>query len=148
MSFNQSKIEEAPFTSSTAGNFEGSNGALRGAHRPKSGVSANEFTIVLKCLLVNLNDIYLHCKHCMHNDHRRESMKQTIAVRLAPDDVQRLRVIAEQFNHSVSYVTNIMITEGLNHYARVTAEKKIETGPNLLSILERKQTSTHSSNNS
>lgn len=75
-------------------------------------------------------------------------MKQTVAIRLAPDDVQRLRLIAEQFNHSVSYVGGIMITEGLAHYERVTSKKRLKTGPNLLSILERKQASACSSSDS
>lgn len=75
-------------------------------------------------------------------------MKQTVAIRLAPDDVQRLRAIAEEFNHSVSYVSGIMITEGLDHYERVTAKKRLKTGPNLLSILERKQAPANSSSNS
>lgn len=79
-------------------------------------------------------------------------MKQTVAIRLAPDDVQRLRAIADENNRSISYVSRFMITEGLNRYEQTKGNKRLkerlETGANLLSILEPKQAPTESSSNS
>ena len=79
-------------------------------------------------------------------------MKQIIAVRLAPDDVQRLRAIADENNRSISYVSRVMITEGLNRYEQTKGNKRLkerlETGANLLPILEPKQAPADSSSNS
>jgi hypothetical protein len=79
-------------------------------------------------------------------------MKQIIAVRLAPDDVQRLRAIADENNRSISYVSRVMITEGLNRYEQTKGNKRLkerlETGANLLPILEPKQAPANGSSNS
>ena len=73
-----------------------------------------------------------------------------LSVRLTEHDKNRLKTLSDQREWSSSYMAHKLIREGLDRYERPKRadQKALETGADVLPILESEQAPTHSSTNS